>query len=155
MLDPCICGNDAVPGRLKDLETTCQLSFLKDSQVQIHMGHPSQRRLQSDVPAVTNILCSKMYRLPPLHIPPSTPVHPLPTNTFTYSSSANRPAHEGPSFSLFLIPLNPLWPDHSITIPVPVPIIPPLPTPCHWTRLGILHRSLTPDKLDRHRDLCG
>ena len=117
-----VCGNDAVPGRPAGVDSDRQLSLLQDTQVHIGLRYPSQCQLQSAVPAVTYIVCSKTYHLPHPRSPLSTPAHSLPMYTFSSSSSsAARPSFAIPSLSLFLVPLFPQRQAFSVPVPVPTP----------------------------------
>ena len=56
MPDQHIYKDDAVSGRPTDVDVVGKFFSLKDSQVHIGLGHPSQRRLQTPVSVVTNIV---------------------------------------------------------------------------------------------------
>ena len=58
------------------------LCLLKYAQVHVGLGHTSQRRLQSTVSSILNVIGAELNRHPPPRITTGTPTHPQPTDTF-------------------------------------------------------------------------
>ena len=78
----CVRGDDDVSGHPAGIDAVGEFCFLKDAQVHIGLGHPSQRQLQTSVSAVTNFVGAKPNQHPPPCRIPSTPLHPIPTYNF-------------------------------------------------------------------------
>ena len=73
-----VLGNDTVSGRPTGVDAARKLSFFKYAQVHTGLGHYYQYRLHSAIPSVTDIVCSKPYRITP-HVEPHYSYNP-PTN---------------------------------------------------------------------------
>ena len=82
---------DAITILTAGVDAVSDFCFLEDSQVHVCLGHPPQRRLQSPVTTVTDIIGAKLNRHCPPCRPPSTAIHPLPTDSFFTLSPAALP----------------------------------------------------------------
>ena len=85
--------HDALPISANPRYRLSNLFFLKNAQVHVGLGHPPQRRFQSPVTTVTDIIGAEhnLHRL--LHRLPRTPTHPRPTESFFTPAPSSLPAH--------------------------------------------------------------
>ena len=91
--------NNAIPSLPAGVYAVSDFCFLEDTQVHVGLGHPPQRRLQSPVTTVMNIIGAKPNRhLPPCRLP-STPTHPRPTDSCFTPAPTSLPAYARFPFS--------------------------------------------------------
>ena len=135
-------SDDAIPNQPAGVDSVSYLGLLKDSQVYFDLGHPPQRRLQSPVTFVTNVIGAKPNRHPPPCRNFGTPIYPLPRDAFSSLDLADLPA-------CACLPFLRSW-SHSAPASLPSPFpspftspLYPLPTPCHSPWHGVLRSALT------------
>ena len=120
--------DDTIPSRPAGVDSVCCLFSLEDSQFHVGLGHPPQRRLQSPVTAVTDVVGAKTNRYLPPRSNPGTPTHPPPTDTFLSPDPDALPTRAYLSFRRYR------------------PRFPPFPTLCCSPWYGVLRSVLTQGK---------
>ena len=115
-----VCRNDAIPSRPAAVDSVCYLCFLEDYQVHVSLGHPPQRRLQSSVTTVTDVVGAEPNRHLTSRSTPSTPTHPLPTDAFLTPALAALPFFACLPFSCSR--------PRSALARLPLPLLSPLPS---------------------------
>ena len=72
--------DNAIPIQTADVDYVCYLCFMEDAQVPVGLVHPYQRRIQSPVTTVTDVVGAEPNQQLPPRKTPSTQTNPLPTD---------------------------------------------------------------------------
>ena len=106
-----VCSDDAVSGQLVGVYPISALRLLEDAQVHVGLGHSPDRRFQTSVPPVPDIVSAKSNRHFFLHRTPGTLERSPPTVSFFF-----------PSPLAFSHP-----PDSPVSVTCPFPVTPAPP----------------------------
>ena len=120
-----VCCDDAILSRHAGVDSVCYICLLEDAQVHVGLGHPPQRRLQSPVTTVTDVVGAKPNPHFPPHKTPSTLTHPLPSDAFLTLAPNAIPVCACLYFCRSRPCSAPCRPSLAVPISVPVPGLPP------------------------------